>query len=63
MKKNVGKLDKIIRIIVAVIFAIMGWKFSAWWFIVTAVALVTALMGYCGLYALFGINTIGKKKK
>jgi hypothetical protein len=61
MEHNVGTVDKTIRFIIAIVFIIMGITLSPWWFIVAAIALVTALMGYCGLYSVCNINTNDKK--
>jgi hypothetical protein len=70
MQENVGLIDRMIRFVVAIVFIIVGFTVSPWWFIVAAVALITGLMGWCGLYVLLGINTcsgkeckIPKKKK
>jgi hypothetical protein len=57
MNENVGMVDRMIRFIVAIIFIILGFVYSPWWFIVAAIALITALLGWCGLYSLFGWNT------
>ena len=61
MEKNVGKTDKIIRGIVAVIAAYFGYTISAWFYIITVIGLVTAALGTCGLYTLLKINTVKKK--
>lgn len=61
MKKNVGNADAIIRISIAVIIAIAGVYYKSWWGLLALVPLLTALFNFCPLYALFGINTKGKK--
>jgi len=65
MNENVGMIDRMIRFIIAIIFIILGFLYSPWWFIVAAIALITALLGWCGLYAILGINTckVDKIKK
>jgi len=60
MKENIGLIDRMIRFVVAIVFIVMGFTLSPWWFIVAAAALITGLMGYCGLYTLLGVNTCGK---
>jgi len=58
MKTNVGKLDKILRIVggVALIAsAVMGY-FTPWGWI-GIVPLATALLGWCPAYRLFGISS------
>lgn len=62
MNENVGMIDRMIRFIIAIIFIILGFLYSPWWFIVAAVALITALLGWCGLYAVLGINTCKAEK-
>ena len=57
MNCNVGTADRIIRVIIAIIFAILGFVFSPWWFVITVIALLTAIFGWCGLYALTGAST------
>ena len=58
--KNIGKTDKIIRIILALIlfslfFILHGnLKFIA---LIGFVPLITAIVGVCPLYLLLGINT------
>lgn len=64
MKKNVGNIDKIVRIIIALIatyFAYTG-EFSAAWqgYALWAVAIImlgTALTSKCPIFSIFGINT------
>ena len=63
MTKNVGKTDKVIRIVLAVvlfslfIFLDDGAK---WWGLLGFVPLVTGLVGSCPLYSVFKISTKGK---
>ena len=60
--ENVGTLDRWIRIIVAIILAVLGYLLNAWWlYIIAAIALLTAIFGWCGLYALFKWNTAKAK--
>jgi hypothetical protein len=61
MNENVGMVDRMIRFIIAIIFIILGFVYSPWWFIVAAVALITALLGWCCLYSVFGWNTCNVK--
>lgn len=67
MKSNEGKVDRIIRVILG-LGLITGGFFTAgtlqivlW--VVGAVSLITGAIGFCGLYAIFGINTCGIKKQ
>jgi len=61
MNENVGMVDRLIRFIIAIIFIILGFMYTPWWFIVAAIALITALLGWCGIYTLFGCNTCNVK--
>ncbi|MCB1865920.1 MAG: DUF2892 domain-containing protein [Chromatiales bacterium] len=57
MSANVGGIDRVLRIVVGL--AIIGWGIYAknWWGAVGAIPLVTALIGWCPLYAPFGISS------
>jgi len=57
MDQNVGMADRIIRIILGVIFVILALVYSFWWFIPAVIALVTGMVGWCGLYQVFKWNT------
>jgi len=63
MTCNIGKTDRIIRAIVGV--AVLVWVIMSGDIIadvVGGILLVTALIKWCPLYALFGINTGCKTK-
>lgn len=63
MKKNLGSIDKIVRYLIALAAVILfytgsltGWlSYAA--LAVGAVMLVTALINFCPLYAIFGVKT------
>jgi hypothetical protein len=58
LKKNVGKVDQIVRYIIAAILVVLGFVLPLnWLFIPAAIALFTAIFSFCGLYKVFGINT------
>lgn len=67
MKKNMGRTDSIIRIIVALAIAVLYFtgQISGTTAIVlgilAAVFLITSLVGFCPLYVPFGISTCSKK--
>lgn len=66
MKKNMGTLDQIIRVSLAVLIAILYFTnvISGTWAIIlgilAVVFLVTSLFSICPLYLLFGISTRNK---
>ena len=62
MKKNVGKTDKMIRIVLGIIFLILGYTVSPWFYLFAVIDLITAFTGFCLLYSLFGINTCKTKE-
>jgi len=61
MKKNIGKVDMIIRIIIALVIAIVGIVYQSWWGLVAIVPLVTAFVKFCPLYTVLGVSTDTKK--
>ncbi|MNY80051.1 hypothetical protein D3C86_2209410 [compost metagenome] len=63
MTKNVGGIDRILRILVGVALiaaAAMG-SIGVWGYI-GVVPLLTGLMGWCPVYTLLGLNTCPMKK-
>jgi len=65
MKKNVGKVDMIVRIIIGLIIGIVGILYQNWWGLLAIIPLFTAFFKFCPLYTLFGISTItaGEEKQ
>jgi len=70
MKKNVGSIDKVVRVVIAIIAAYFAYKggFGIAWveYVLWAVAIImllTTFMGSCPLYSLSGKNTCEVKKK
>lgn len=69
MTKNMGKTDKTIRIIAAIVIAILiltGVLTGTWaWIlgILAAVFVATSAISFCPLYTLFGISTCPKEEK
>lgn len=61
MIKNIGKTDQIIRIVLGIAILIIGYLNHSWWGLVGLIPLGTALLGYCPLYPLVGMNTCSKK--
>lgn len=63
MKKNVGSIDKIVRIVIAIVALWAAYTHqvaSPWDYVLYAVAgimVVTSFMGSCPLFSIFGINT------
>jgi len=67
MKKNMGNIDKVIRVIIAVVFAVLyftGTVTGTLGYVLLALGgifLLTSLISFCPLYAPFKINTCKKK--
>jgi hypothetical protein len=57
MQANIGKTEKIIRIIVGVAIIVAGVIFQSWWGAIGAIPLITGLIDYCPAWSIFGINT------
>lgn len=62
MKINVGKTDKIIRLVLGIIAGALGIIFQTWWGLIGIVLIGTALINWCPLYVPFGISTAKKLK-
>jgi K+-transporting ATPase A subunit len=69
MKTNMGSMDRMIRVFVAVILGLAAFNgmITGVWAIVayavTAIFILTSLVGFCPLYAVFGISTCPLKKE
>lgn len=67
MKKNIGTVDKVIRILVAVALVILYFTnviagtLGIILLILAGIFIVTSILGICPLYMLFGLST-GKKE-
>ena len=60
---NLGKIDRTIRVLVALGLFVAAFTTPLWWLaIIGAVALGTALISFCPLYAVLGVNTGCKAK-
>ena len=63
MKKNMGNVDRIIRVSLAVLVAVLYFTnvISGTWAIILGVLslvfLLTSLVSFCPLYTIFGIST------
>jgi hypothetical protein len=61
MTRNIGKTDRIIRVIIGAAIAAAGFYFKSWWGLLAVIFLATAALGFCGLYVPLKISTIKKK--
>lgn len=67
MKKNMGNIDKMLRVLVAVVIAVLYYTgmvsgtVAIVLLVLAAVFLLTSLISFCPLYAPFGLSTCKKK--
>lgn len=57
MNQNVGKIDRLFRILIGIIIIAIGAYFKSWWGIIGVVPILIAIIGFCPLYIPFKINT------
>jgi hypothetical protein len=57
MKKNVGSIDKTLRLVLGVVVAAVGIYYQSWWGLIALPLIGTALMNSCPAYMPFGIST------
>ena len=68
MKKNMGSYDKLIRLSVAIVLIILYYNgvlagtLGIIGLVVALIFTVTSLIGFCPLYAIFGIKTCKKEE-
>lgn len=69
MKKNMGVADRVIRIILAAVFAFLFFggyvtgTLGMILLILGGIFVLTSLVSFCPLYAIFGIDTCGLKER
>ena len=67
MKANIGSFDKVIRIILAIIFAVLYFTklvdgtVGIVLLVLSGILLLTSLFSFCPLYTLLGLKTTSKK--
>ena len=57
MKCNVGKTDRIIRVIVGAGIIAIGVYLKSWWGAIGVIPIITAAIGWCPAYLPFGISS------
>lgn len=68
MKKNLGSADRIIRLIIAVVFAVLYFTntvtgmLAIILLVLGGVFVLTSFISFCPLYTLVGLNTCPAKK-
>jgi len=67
MKKNMGTIDKIVRIVLALVAVVLYFTnvvsgvFGIVLLVLAGIFVLTSLIGFCPLYFPFGISTCKKK--
>lgn len=61
MCKNIGNLDKAVRVIIGLALIIAGFYYESWWGLIGLIPLLTALSGYCPCYNMCKMNTCDSK--
>ena len=67
MKKNMGGLDKVIRVILALVagllvyFEVVEGALAYILLTIVGIFVITSLIGFCPLYGIFGINSCRAK--
>lgn len=63
MIKNVGGVDRILRIVVGLALISLVWLVPTNWGWIGVIPLLTGLFNFCPAYTLLGVNTCGVKPK
>lgn len=61
INKNIGSVDRVIRVIIGLAIGAAGLYYNSWWGLVGIVPVVTAFLRFCPLYCPIGLNTGCKK--
>ncbi|MDX9757497.1 MAG: DUF2892 domain-containing protein [Sulfurimonas sp.] len=61
MTKNIGKVDKVARIVVGVILIVLGMMTNSLLGLIGIIPIVTAFLGTCPFYTLLNMNTCNDK--
>ena len=62
-KCNVGKTDKIVRIVIGIAILTAGFIFKSWFGVIGVIPILTAVFGRCGLYYPLKIDTTKSDRK
>lgn len=60
MKCNVGKTDKVIRLILGLAIIATGIYYGSWLGVIGLMLIATAVISWCPAYLPFGLSTIKK---
>lgn len=57
MKTNVGRIDRVVRVVLGLAVIGAGIATRSWWGAIGIVPLATAAIGWCPVYLPFGISS------
>ena len=57
MKINVGRTERMLRVVAGLIIIGVGVYYQSWWGVIGIVPLLTGLFRFCPLYSMLGIST------
>jgi hypothetical protein len=57
MEKNMGSVDKKLRLIVGVLILVVGYLNESWWGLVGLIPIITSFISFCPIYVPFKIST------
>ena len=60
MCKNVGTVDRVIRIVLGLVILGVGWYFGSWLGLIGLVPIITAAIRWCPLYCPLKMSTCSK---
>lgn len=63
MEKNIGGVDRIVRLLIGIVIVALGIYYESWWGLIGVIPILTAIIGFCGFYVPLGISTCKMKKE
>ena len=57
MQRNEHTIDRIVRVALGLVILVVGLAAGSWLGLIGLIPLVTGLVGWCPLYAIFGFST------
>ena len=63
MLSNIGKIDRLIRLAVAFVIAFGSIYLGVLWAILGIIILLTAIIGWCPIYAMFRLSTTKEQEE
>ena len=62
MTVNVGKTDRLLRVLVGLGILVAGFVYGTYWGLIGLIPLLTAALGLCPLYVPLGISTCKREE-